>query len=228
MPVALISSYDRCEVIGSTDRVLGRVGAVLFHPTEPRVVGFQVDRSDVLGVVARAPRFVALADTRTKSGALHLTAEKLPVDDASQDALGFHWDVTVIWQHMPVRSAGGDNVGTVQDAEFDRQSGELSRLVISTGVVGDVAVGRLEVTREFVRGFNGKAVIVLPGYREIEASGGAAKAAAVGVTAIKTRSGQVADGAMQVGVAAAGALGRSLKDGAARKAINKMKSWMGE
>jgi hypothetical protein len=89
-----------------------------------------------------------------------------------------------------------------------------------------VAVGRLDVPSALVRGFNGEAVVVEAGYADLTATGGAAKAAASGVAAIKERTGQVADGMLEVGVAAAGALGRSLKSGIGRKALDKMKSLM--
>jgi len=99
---------------------------------------------------------------------------------------------------------------------------------VSTGAVGDLAVGRFEVLPALVRGFDGESVVVEVGYAELSATGGAAKAAASGVTALKERGGQVADGVMQVGVAAAGALGRSLKSGVGRKALDKMKSLMND
>ena len=69
-------------------------------------------------------------------------------------------------------------------------------------------------------------MVVEAGYADIEATGGAAKVAASGVTALKERTGQVADGMLEVGVAAAGALGRSLKSGMGRRALDKMKALM--
>jgi sporulation protein YlmC with PRC-barrel domain len=129
---------------------------------------------------------------------------------------------------MPVRSAAGDEGGTVHDVEFDPTTGGLTLLRVSTGAVGDAAVGRLEVPAELVRGFDGDAVIVLPEYAEIESTGGAAKAVASGVAAVKVRGGQVAEGALEVGVAASKALGRSIRGGMLRKALEKAKSLMDE
>jgi uncharacterized protein YrrD len=225
--VPQIRSYEGRSVLGADGRVLGRVSAVLFHASEPRVVGVQVDQGAVLGVVDRPLRFVLLGDlAKADASAFRLSGTALPKNAAGERVLGFIWDESVIWRGMPVCSAEGDPVGIVHDVEFDATDGSVSGLRISTGAVGDVALGRLEVPGELVRGFEDGSVVVLPGYGEIVADGGAARVVASGVTAVKTRGGQVADGALQVGVAAAGAVGRSMKSGLGRKAIDKMKSLM--
>lgn len=222
-----IRSYEGQSVLGADGRVLGRVSAVLFHSSETRVVGVQVDPGAVLGVVDRPPRFVLLKDlAETEAAALQLPVTALPKNAAGERVLGFSWDDSVIWRGMPVRSVDGTAVGIVHDVEFDAGDGSVSCVRISTGAVGDVALGRLEVPGDLARGFEDGSVVVLPGYGEIRADGGAAKVVASGVTAVKTRGGQVADGALQVGVAAAGALGRSMRSGLARKALDKMKSLM--
>lgn len=225
-----MSSYEGRSVVGPGDKTLGRVRAVLFHASEPRVVGVQVDPGTVMGVLDRRPAYVLLGDllfTEDRT-AFRLDDAKLPKDGPGERMLGFSWDDSVIWHHMPVRSEEGDDVGTVHDVVFDGATGHVTTLRISTGAVGDAALGRLEVPGELVRGFDGDAVVVLPGYREIRSDGGAAKAMASGVAAVKVRGEAVGDGLLQVGVAAAGALGRSFRTGVARKAIDKAKSLMDE
>jgi len=95
-------------------------------------------------------------------------------------------------------------------------------------MVGDLAVGRLEIAGDLVKGFSGDAIIVKPEYKDIEASGGAAKAMASGVTTVKTKTSQVAQGFGELGTAAAGAMKRSFRSGLGRKAIDKVKSFMDE
>jgi len=222
-----ITEYERRIVVGTDGRQLGRVAAVLFHPQEPRVVGLQVDRGAVLGVIDQQPRFVRLDEVRVGAeGDLVIEGNSLPKDSTGERALGYSWEATVVWRGMPVLSAAGVEVGHVHDAGFDATTGELTSLRLPTGAVGDVAVGWPDVPSALVRGFNGEAVVVEAGYADLTATGGAAKAAASGVAAIKERTGQVADGMLEVGVAAAGALGRSLKSGIGRKALDKMKSLM--
>lgn len=225
-----LSSFAGREVQGADGRSLGRVSAVLFHAREPRMVGVEVDPGAVLGVIDRRPAYVLLSDlgfTEDRT-AFKLDADKLPRDSAGAKVLGFSWDESVIWRGMPVRSAEGGEVGTVHDVDFELESGEITALRVSTGAVGDVAVGRLEVPRALIEGFDGEAVIVLPGYAQIPTEGGAAKVVASGVTAVKTRGSQVAEGALEVGVAASRALGRSIRGGMIRKAIDKTKSLMDE
>jgi len=223
------SAFEGRSVVGADGRALGRVSAVLFHSSEPRAVGVQIDQSAVLGVIDRKQHFALLDSlTVTEDGALQLPGKRLPSDDAGERVLGFSWDDSVIWRRMPVRSAEGEDVGTVHDVVFRAEDGAVTELRVSTGAVGDAAVGRLEVPGELVRDFDGEAVVVLPGYAQIRAEGGAAKAVASGVAAVKARGGAVADGALQVGVAAAGALGRSIRSGVARKVIDKAKSLMDE
>lgn len=221
-----LSAFEHRDVLTASGQRLGRVGALLFHPADPRVVGIQIDRSATLGVIDRPPLFAVWNDVTVDGEQLRISSEKPPRDDSGERVLGYSWDATVIWQGMPVRSEVSDPVGVVADALFERATGELQTLVISTGAVGDLALGKLEVPRELVRGFDGESVRVLPGYNEIRAHGGAAKAAAAGAAAVKVRAGQVGEGALQVGVAASRALGRSLKRGTARKAIDKLKSLM--
>lgn len=222
-----IIDYERRTLVGKDGRPLGRVSAVLFHPREPRAVGFQIDRGAVLGVIDQRPRYVCLSDVRSNpEGELAIDSDTLPKDAAGERALGYSWDATVVWRGMLVRSPSGEQVGFVHDAGLDAETGALTSLRLSTGALGDAAVGRLEVPSALVRGFDGESVVVEAGYADIEATGGAAKVAASGVTAIKERTGQVADGMLEVGVAAAGALGRSLKSGMGRRALDKMKALM--
>lgn len=220
-----LSAYEHRDVLTAGGQRLGRVGAVLFHPAEPRVIGIQIDRSATLGMIDRPPLFAVWSDVAVDGEVLRLPTDKAPKDAAGERVLGYSWHDTVIWQGMPVRAESGDPVGVVSDALFARD-GELQTLIISTGAVGDLALGKLEVPRELVSGFDGESVRVLPGYNEIRAAGGAAKAAAAGAAAVRVRAGQVGEGALQVGVAASRALGRSLKRGTARKAIDKLKSLM--
>ncbi len=223
-----LSSYERRAVVSTSGRRLGHVEAVLFHPSQPRVVGVEIGRAAVLGVIDRRSHFALLGQLVAQgSDEFGFASERLPKDRDGEAVLGSSWQDTVIWHGMPVCSSDGETVGVVHDAIFSAEDGLVSRLVVSTGVFGDVTFGHLEVPAEFVSGFDGKAVRVLPGFGKPRAEG-AAKAMAVGTTVLRVRAGQVADGALQVGVAAAGALGRSLKRGAGKKAMDKIKSLMGD
>lgn len=223
-----VTSWTGREVLAPDGSRLGSVAAVLFHPEGARVVGVQVDPGAVLGVFDRPSRYLLLENLDSSEGGEYITclSGALPKDSAGERVLGLSWDETVVWHRMPVRSASGEEVGTVRDVSFDASTGELVILRISTGAFGDAALGKLEVPRELVRGFDGDAVVVLPGYGDIRADGGAAKALASGAAAVKARAERTGEGVLQVGVAASRALGRSIDRGAARKVIDKAKSLM--
>lgn len=224
-----MSKIRDLPVFGVKGKYLGQITEVLFHASEPRMVGLQVERDYLLGLIKPKPRYVLLTDIKlVRDEGMLLSIPKLPGDDRGAKALGFSWEKSVIWRKMPVHSVSGDYVGLVKDVLYSAETGLVKKLIITTGMVGDAAVGRLELPGEVVRGFGGDSVIVLPEYADIAATGGAAKAMATGVTTIKTRTGQVADGFGQIGVAAVGAVGRSFRSGFGRKAINKVKSLMGE
>ena len=229
MQVPRISRIRDLPVFGVKGKYLGQVTEVLFDVKKPMAVGVQVQRDYMLGLIQPRARYVLLTDVKlVKPEGMLLSIPKLPGGDRGEKALGFSWDKSVIWRKMPVRSATGDPVGVVKDVLYSAETGTVKKLFVSTGMVGDAAVGRLEVPGDLVNGFRDDAVIIKPEYKDLEAAGGAAKAMATGVTALKTRGGQVADGFGEVGVTAAGAIGRSFRTGLGRKAINKVKSLMGE
>ena len=220
-------TIERAYVTGEGAQNLGRVSAVLFHPSEPRVVGFQIDPGPLLHLFERRPRFALLEQIEIGEG-VKLAADKLPRDDAGERVLGYSWEDTVVWRGMPVHSADGGYVGSLFEAIFDGTTGGVTGIRISTGVVGDAAVGRLEVDGSLVRGFDGAAVVVTPGFADIEASGGAAKRVAGGVAAARVHGERIAKTTLRAGAAAADAVGRSLESGVGRKAIDKLKSLMDE
>ena len=221
------------QVATADGRALGRISAVLCHPADPRVVGFEVQPDPYLYVITRRPRFVRLADVQAcAGGGLALRTTRLESEAAAERDLGYSWHDTVVWRGMPVVSSEGEPVGAVHDTVYDEEiqngSAVVRRLVISTGVFGDAALGRLEVAGDLVGGFDGEHVVVKPGYSAIRATGGAAKQAAAGAAAVKVRTGQVAAAALDAGTAAATAVGRSLRHGAGRRAIDKLRSLMGD
>lgn len=220
-----MSALEGVIIAGSRGKPLGRVVDVLFHPSEPRAIGIVVDRPRTAGVVARPPVYVPLGMLeRAEEGfVLAQGATALPSAKAGERALGYTWDETVHWAGMPVRSAEGDLVGAVDDVTFAYGDGRVSLLRVSTGILGDIAVGRLEVPGDLVEGFDGETVVVSAGYSELEASGGAAKAAAKGATVAKETGARVAKQAYDAGMSAAIAVGKSFKSGTGRRMLDKLK-----
>ncbi len=218
-----VSAVEGAIIISSRGKLLGTVSEVLFHPSEPRAIGVSVTRPRMASVIARPPAYVPLAQLARCDDGYALDAKALPSEANSERLLGYSWDVTVQWSGMPVRSAKGGAVGVVDDVTFGLGDGSVSMMRVSTGILGDVAVGRLEVPGELVEGFDGGAVIVSAGYSALEASGGAAKVAAKSAAMAKDAGAKVAKQAYDAGMSAAIAVGKSFKSGTGRRMLDKFK-----
>lgn len=223
-----ISDLIDTPVLGTGGRRLGRVADVLFAPREPRAVGYAVRPTPLLLVFERKTRYLPWAALSFGEEGAVLAEKRLPSLKAGERALGRSWDETVQWRGMPVRAQDGSAIGAVADARVGMRSGAVRELRVSTGVVGDIAVGRLEVDGRFVEGFDGAAVRVLPGYDELESTGGLAAASGKGVAAVKVHGGRAAAKAYDAGVSAAIVVGRSFKHGKGRKMVDKLKKLMDE
>jgi uncharacterized protein YrrD len=161
-------------------RVLGRVDHILFHPSEPRVVGAVV-RPRVLWFVWLKPAYVPLADLRFDDDeAVRITRGKPVRDKKAAQALGADPDKTVIWTGMPVISRDGLLAGAVDEVWFSLPEGDVTRMKVTGGFSADVAYGRGTISGDQVVGFDGKAVVVEPRPAEIHVSGSMAKRAAKG------------------------------------------------
>ncbi len=188
-----IREVDRVRVLGSPNkktgvrRAVGTVGYVLFHPTELRVVGFAVERSDLALMIERKDRYVALDRVELVEGELH-THGTAVWDTAAARRLGIDWDTTVGWLNMPARTQSGTPLGTVRDGVFDETTGELNALGLSEGAARDAAIGVRDLPARMVIGFDGEAVVVTDEAASVEVDGGAAAAAgrATAVAKVKT------------------------------------------
>lgn len=155
---------------------IGRVVHVLFHPTEPRVVGMLVERPDIAMVIRRRDRILALDRAAFDGGAVNVNGSSA-WDSAAGSRLGIDWDRSVIWSGMPVRTESGRMLGSVRDAVFDPATGELNALGLSGGVTADVAVGVRDLPARLVMGFDGEAVVVADEAAQAKVDGGASAVA---------------------------------------------------
>ncbi len=218
-----MSSLVGVDVVGSSDNRLGSVAGVLFHPRDPQVVGLVVTRPRLAAVVALPPVYVPLSAFEFRKTHVRLATKGLPTNARGEKQLGVSWDDTVLWDTMPVRSSSGEGVGAISDVSFDSSTGAVQTLRVSTGVLGDIAVGRLDVPGELAEGFDGDAVVIGAGYADLATSGGAAKAAAKTASAAKDAGGRVAKQAYDTGMSAAIAVGKSFKSGTGRRMLDKFK-----
>jgi uncharacterized protein YrrD len=217
------TTLDGVDVLAASGVRLGSLSGALFHLREPRVVGLAVTRPRVGGVVARKLVYVALSAVAFESRGAVLGTKRLPTNAEGERAIGASWDDTVLWDAMPVRSTDGEAVGVVGDVSFDGTSGAILSLRVSTGLLGDLAVGRLDVPGDLVEGFDGDTVVIHASYADLQASGGAAKVAAKTASAAKVAGTRVAKQAYDTGMSAAVAVGKSFKSGTGRRMLDKFR-----
>lgn len=201
-------------------KVLGRVDHILFHPSEPRVIGAVV-RPRVLWFFWLKQAYVPLADLRfDDQEAVRIKRGKPVRDKKAAEALGCDPDTSVIWVGMPVTSRDGLLAGAVDEVWFSLPGGEVTRMKVTGGFGADVAYGRGTISGDQVVGFEGTSVVVEPKPAEIEVSGSMAKRAAKGAVMLDI-AGEMAGKAF---VDASRATGKAIRRAARVSPVKKARS----
>jgi len=183
--VQSLHDLDRLPVFGEkskgsgTRKRVGKLSDVLFHPDAPVVVGFVVERPDILFLFRRKDLLVALDRVKVLDGRIVVDGSKA-WGKASAKRLNLSWDKAVIWRGQPVKSTSGTKMGYVRDAVFDESDGHLNGLGLTGGIAADVAIGVRDLPAKFVTGFDGDVVRVSDEALSLDVDGGAAAAAGQG------------------------------------------------
>jgi uncharacterized protein YrrD len=190
--VRSLREVDRLTVYGEkqkngTRKRVGHVVDVLFHPSEARVVGFVVERPDILFLFRRKDLMFALDRTRILEDRLHVSGDKA-WGSAAAKRLGISWDKTVIWVGMPVVTESGTKLGYVRDGLFHEEDGRLNGLGLSSGLTADVALGVRDIPATMVSGFRDDVIRVSDDALAIETDGGAAAAAGRGAAVAQAQT----------------------------------------
>lgn len=215
----------RMRVLSASGRRVGRVFDVVFAPEGARVVGFVVQRPRLLGLLDRKDRFLALDRCSVAGKEVRATARDA-WGRAAAARTGVAWEDSVIWVGMPVRTAGGDALGSVRDGLFDPRTGELDALGLTGGLTADLAVGVRDLPARVVRGFDGSAVVVDDEAAEVDTSGGAAVAAGRSVAVVKKAGGDAAKKVADAGRTAAAYGASAVRVAAGSETGKKAAGWL--
>ena len=104
--VTFASGIEGRRLTGADGVALGTITNVLFHPSEPRAIGFAVRPPNALAVVERPGTYLPLSALTFASDGAHCDLAKLPSGGKAEQALGYDPDLTVIWTGMPVGGPG--------------------------------------------------------------------------------------------------------------------------
>lgn len=216
------------KVVSARGKRVGRVVDVIFAPKQTRVVGLLVERPRILLLFDRKDRHLALDGCRVEGKQVNVTGTADAWDRPAARRLGISWDEAVIWVGMPVRAKGGEALGSVRDALFDPETGEVRALGLTGGITADLALGVRDLPARLVEGFDGSAVVVSDEALNVDASGGAAEAAGKGAAIAKKAGGDAARKAIDAGrtaaVFGASAVRVAAKSEAGKKAAGWLKS----
>lgn len=198
---------------------VGSVSDLVFHPTEPRVVGMVVSRPDILFLIRRKDRLVALDRTRVLEDRVVVNGTKAWGKSAAK-RLGFSWDKAVIWLGMPVATKSGKSLGYVRDGVFDPADGSINGIGLTSGIAADITLGTKDLPATLIIGFDGANVLVSNKVAELEAEGSAAAAAGRGAAIAQDQATKAAVATTKAAKTAA-AYGKSAVKVAARSQTTK-------
>lgn len=225
----------RCPVISHKGILVGYVNDVLFHPTEPRAVGYSVNPPRIGGVVKLPTKYLALdATTLNSDDVIAVTVKDVAWGGKAEKFLGFDWELTVVWYGMPVLIESGDPIGKVSDALFSLEDGSLGGIEITGGTTSDATLGKRSVPPEYVRGFDhpAHAIVVDSRAAALPYEGGLADSAgkaAAQMSEAAQKASVVAERATEVAVVAAATATvhtqRALKKAAQTNAGKKTIGW---
>ncbi len=211
-------------VVTARGNALGRVSHVLFHPSEPRVVGLAIQPPPLAYFIERKPRYVRLDTLGITQDAVTVSDAKGAFGSSAEKELGFTWDESVIWLGMPVHEVDGEDVGFIGDGDWSDRDGVLRALLLSRGIAEDAAVGTREIPRQRIKGFDGERVLI-ERVRDIEFEGGAAAKAGQGAALAGAAAGKAARKAATTAKAAGKAAVKVAKESeTGRKALGTLRS----
>ncbi len=132
---------------------VGRIRAFVFHPKEPRCVGFLIKRPDVALMFHRKELFVAFNGFHIQDGDIILNDAPGSKDKSACKALGINLDECVIWVGLPAITQDGTNLGYVDDVTFSAETGRVLGVTLTQGATAKALLGQRTLTPDQICGF---------------------------------------------------------------------------
>lgn len=195
----------------------GKIKHSVFHPTEPRLVGFVVHKGDTMGMIKHKDHFLAYDSFTVEDGKLHASSDADAWDEKACERLGIDYDKCIIWKAMPVVTEDGTSIGKVDDVEYDERDGHILRFITTEGALSDFLVGEYSIDgSEYVRFAAGK-IVIRQSAENTSPTGGAAAKVGEAVGKAKAKAPSVAKSADETVQKGAYKLGEFI--GTAKKAL---------
>lgn len=152
----------------------GRVHAMVFHPTQLKAIGYAIKRPDALLMVKRKDRFAALDRIEPVEGGIAVVDAADSWDEQACKRLGVDYDKCVIWEHMPVRTRSGRELGTISDVAVSEDDFSIQSIDISLGAADRMLLGSSLIDASRIVGYQDGAIVVQDFEGDVEEEGGAA------------------------------------------------------
>lgn len=132
---------------------LGRVHQFVYHPKEPRCVGFLVKRPDMALMFHRKDAFVAFDGFTVIDGHIIVSSSPQAIGAGACKRLGINLDDCIIWSGLPVMTKDGETLGLVGNVIYDRTTGRVLQLEISQGATANTLLGKRCISASEILGF---------------------------------------------------------------------------
>jgi len=198
-------------------RAMRRIGKILravFDPDSLNIIGYLVDRPEILFMYKPPDRFLAWDSFKVVDGRVLADAGAASWDDAACRRLAVDWDEALIVEGMKVLTPNGTVIGAVRSANYDETTGQVDSFEVSDGAAAKALLGVTMVPRELVVGFKDGAIVARREAAEIATEGGLAAQAgeqvAVVADQVKRKTAEMGKAAGEVSEAAGKAVGRAI------------------
>jgi uncharacterized protein YrrD len=184
--------HNRSAKTKSEFEKIGKIHMTVFAPDGSHVVGFMIKRPDIAGMIKREDRFLGFDSFTFNNKNVYATQGEDSFDNVAKSRLGIEWDHCVMWTGMDAKTTDGFELGYVNDAEFDKDSGEVSKFYVGDGGISQQLVGSVEIPSSMLRGYAKGYMLVDPNARKLCLNGGFA--ARAGEATAKAKIGTTATG----------------------------------
>ena len=130
---------------------IGKIQDVAFHPSEKRVIGFILRRSDFLLMFKRKNKFVSINGYIILDGRIIIRPERNATGRAAFKALDLSPNDYEIWLGLPVISRDGQNYGVILDVTFSHLTGKLHTMNVGSSGFGSVLHSKRDIPANMIK-----------------------------------------------------------------------------
>ena len=145
----------KCIVLDANGKKVGVIDDVLFHPTQPRAVGYSVTPVRIGHVIKRHDKYLSLdATDLTADGEIQAVLKKDAWNKRAEKSFDYSWDDTVIWYGQHIHTRSNEHLGRVSDALFSLEDGSVGAIEVTDGSLSDVTLGKRTIPVEMIEQFD--------------------------------------------------------------------------